>query len=185
MDIFWRNEDVRIIGIKQQRIKFLIQNEMNLMAYHLPLDAHTELGNNAQLAKILGLNITRWTGEPAIIASGTLKRKLNLNDFAQHVESKLNRRPLLIGDKNKIIKHVAWCTGAAQNYFDEAIALGVDAYISGEVSEQTYHLAKETGVAYLACGHHATERYGIQALGEHLAKRFLIEHIFIDIDNPI
>lgn len=182
---FWRNEDPRMMGLKQRRIKFLLQNDLNLIAYHLPLDAHVELGNNAQLAKILGLKIENWTGDPAIIATGSLPKPLTLSNFSHEIAFKLNRTPLLIGDKNKLIKHVAWCSGAAQNYFEEAIALGVDAYISGEVSEQTYHSAQESGVAYLACGHHATERYGIKALGEHLAEKFSLEHRFIDIDNPV
>ena len=182
---FWRNEDTRVIGIKQRRLKYLLENELNLIAYHLPLDAHAELGNNAQLARMLNFNLEKWVGDPAIIACGTLEAPMTLADFGSHIAVKLNRQPLILGDANKIIKRIAWCTGAAQNYFEEAIALGVDAYISGEVSEQTYHLAEESGVAYLACGHHATERYGIQALGEHLAQKFAVEHVFIDIDNPV
>ena len=182
---FWRNEDARVIGMKQKRLKFLLENELNLIAYHLPLDAHIEVGNNTQLAKVLGLSVESWTGDPAIIASGRLQVAMTLNDFGAHVNSRLNRQPLVLGAPDKIIRRVALCTGAAQNYFDEAIALGVDAFISGEVSEQTYHLAEESCVAYLGCGHHATERYGIQALGEHLAKKFAISHVFIDIDNPV
>ena len=182
---FWRNEDARVIGIKQRRLKYLLENELNLIAYHLPLDAHTELGNNACLAKVLNFNVEKWAGDPAIIACGAIEAPMSLADFGVHIASKLNRQPLILGNPKKIIQRVAWCTGAAQNYFEEAIALGVDAYISGEVSEQTYHLAEESGVAYLACGHHATERYGIQALGKHLAQIFALEHVFIDIDNPV
>ncbi len=182
---FWRNENPCLVGIKQQRLKFLLENDLNLIAYHLPLDAHAELGNNIQLAHQLGITLETWSGSPAMIACGTLSKPMLLSDFCAHITFKLNRAPLLLGDTKKIAKRIAWCTGAAQNYFEDAIALGVDVFISGEVSEQTYHLAQESGVAYIACGHHATERYGIQALGEHLAKKFALAHTFIDIDNPV
>lgn len=186
---FWRNEDERVIGIKRARLKFLLQHDINLVAYHLPLDAHSELGNNVQLGRVMGLNIDGWIGEknsePPIVAYGTLPDPMNLGAFGDYLTGILNRVPLLIGNINKPIKRVAWCTGAAQSYLDMAVTLGVDAFISGEVSEQTVHLARETGVAYIAAGHHATERYGVQALGQHLAGHFGLEHHFIDIDNPV
>ena len=182
---FWKNENPCIVGIKQKRIKFLLEHNMSLLAYHLPLDAHSELGNNAQLAKVLGFKQEGWSGHQNIIAHGVLLTPQLLSELAKHVEQKLNRTPMVIGDQNKLIKRVAWCTGAAQSYIDEAIQLGVDLFLSGEVSEQTFHSAKESGVAYIGAGHHATERYGIKALGEHLAEKFSIQHEFIEIHNPV
>lgn len=186
---FWRNEDERVIGIKRARLKFLLQHNLNLVAYHLPLDAHTELGNNAQLAHRLEVKIDAWASEkttdPAIVAHGTLPNIISLEELGSQIGEKLDRKPLLIGDLSKPIKRIAWCTGAAQNYLELAAKLDVDAFISGEISEQTVHLSRESGVAYIAAGHHATERYGVQALGQHLAGNFGLEHSFIDIDNPV
>jgi dinuclear metal center YbgI/SA1388 family protein len=186
---FWRNEDDRITGIKRARICFLLQHDLNLMAYHLPLDAHAELGNNAQLARVIGVKIDGWAseknGEPPIVAYGTLPKPAILSTFGTHLAGVLGRVPLLIGDLDRPVRRIAWCTGAAQDYFELALSLGVDAFISGEVSEQTVHLARESGMAYIGAGHHATERYGVQALGAHLAARFSLEHRFIDIDNPV
>lgn len=182
---FWKNENPCITGIKQKRIKFLLDNNINLLAYHLPLDAHPEVGNNAQLAKVLGMTLEGWSGQQNMIAHGHLINALPLAELAELVRQRLNREPLVFGEQDKIIKKVAWCTGAAQSYMEEAISLGVDLFISGEVSEQTYHLAQESGVAYIAAGHHATERYGVMALGEHLAEKFKIKHAFVDINNPV
>jgi dinuclear metal center YbgI/SA1388 family protein len=182
---FWKNEDATIVGLKRNRIKFLLENNISLLAYHLPLDAHPELGNNAQLAKKLGLEVQSWQGNQGLVGLGILPSAPSLRDFSKHIENKLQRTPLVIGDMNKSIKNVAWCTGGAQGYMQDAIDLGVDVFISGEVSEQTYHLAQESGVAYIAAGHHATERYGVQALGEHLAQHFGIKHEYIEIDNPV
>ena len=182
---FWKNEDPCIVGIKQKRIKFLLDNKISLLAYHLPLDAHPKLGNNAQLANRLGLNLEAWAGNQNILAYGTLPEGRLLGDFSQFVDLQLNRTPMVIGADNKQIKRVAWCTGGAQSYMQDAINLGVDLFISGEISEQTYHLAQESGVAYMAAGHHATERYGVNALGDHLAFHFSISHEFIDIHNPV
>lgn len=182
---FWKNEDATIVGLKRNRIKFLLENNISLLAYHLPLDAHSELGNNVQLAKKLGLEVKSWQGNQGLVGLGILPSAPSLKDFSKHVENQLQRKPLVIGDMNKSIKNVAWCTGGAQGYMQDAIDLGVDLFISGEVSEQTYHLAQESGVAYIAAGHHATERYGVQALGEHLAQHFGIKHEYIEIDNPV
>jgi dinuclear metal center YbgI/SA1388 family protein len=182
---FWRNEDPRMIGIKRDRLAFLLKHDINLAAYHLPLDAHAVVGNNVQLGQILGFELQGFTGEPAIVAHGLLKQDMTLETLGQHIESKLQRKPLIIGDAQKIIKKVAWCTGAAQGYIETAIELGVDAFISGEISEQTTHLAMESGVSYISAGHHATERYGIKALGEHLSEKFNLSHQFIDIENPV
>ena len=182
---FWKNEDAAIVGLKRNRIKFLLENNISLLAYHLPLDAHPALGNNAQFAQKLGLEVKSWQGNQGLVGLGILPAAPSLKDFSQHVENQLQRPPLVIGDMNKSIKNVAWCTGGAQGYMQDAIDLGVDLFISGEVSEQTYHLARESGVAFIAAGHHATERYGVQALGEHLAQYFGIEHEYIEIDNPV
>ena len=182
---FWKNEDPCIVGIKQKRIKFLLDNNISLLAYHLPLDAHPKLGNNAQLANRLGLNLEAWAGNQNILAYGTLPEARLLGDFSQFVDLQLNRTPMVIGSDSKKIKRVAWCSGGAQSYMQDAINLGVDLFISGEISEQTYHLAQESGVAYMAAGHHATERYGVNALGDHLASHFSISHEFIDIHNPV
>lgn len=182
---FWRNEDPRIKGMKRTRLKLLLEHDMNLAAYHLPLDAHPELGNNAQLGQVMGVSMEGMVGEPAIIAHGKLPIPLTLGAFGRHLHQVLNREPLLVGDEDKKLSRIAWCTGAAQSHFEEAMALGVDAFISGEISEQTVHQARESGIAYVAAGHHATERYGVQALGNHLANQFELQHFFIDIENPV
>ena len=182
---FWRGEALPITGIKKRRIQFLLQHDINLFAYHLPLDAHTELGNNVMLAKKLGLQITGRAGEKEMLLLAELKSPQPLQSLVNLIETKLNRKPQVIGDLNKPIQKIALCTGAAQGYIEQAAAAGVDAYISGEISEQTVHVAIESGVSYISAGHHATERYGIQALGEHLAQKFDLQHEFIDIDNPV
>ena len=181
---FWRGESLPIIGIKKRRIQFLLQHDINLFGFHLPLDAHHELGNNVMLAKKLGLTFGSWL-EGNIILLAELSQPQTLQTLAKMVETKLNRTPLVIGDIKKTIRRIGICTGAAQGYIEQAVAAKVDVYISGEISEQTVHIARETGVAYIAAGHHATERYGIQALGEHLAKKFELQHEFIDCDNPV
>lgn len=182
---FWRNEDARIVGIKQKRIKLLLESGMSLAAYHLPLDAHQELGNNAQLARQLGFVVDGWTGEQDLIAYGRTAVEMTGSMLRQHISRILDREAILLGPGEKPIRKVAWCTGGAQGYMEQAIALGVDAYISGEVSEQNLHLANEAGVVYIGAGHHATERYGIQALGAHLQNRFNLEHHYIEINNPV
>lgn len=182
---FWRGEALPIVGIKKRRLQFLLQHEMNLFAYHLPLDAHAELGNNVMLAKQLGLNITGKTGEKEMLLLAELNASHTLQTFANLIEAKLRRKPQVIGNLNKPIKTLALCTGAAQGYIEQAVASNVDVYLSGEISEQTVHVARETGMSYISAGHHATERYGIQALGEHLAAKFALKHTFIDCDNPV
>jgi len=182
---FWRGEDERVIGIKRARLKFLLENDINLVAYHLPLDAHLQFGNNVQLAKVMGVNLQGWAGEQNMVAHGSLEHEMILSAFGERLHTCLGRPPLLVGRPDRPIRCIAWCTGAAQSYMNTAIELGIDAFISGEISEQTVHLARESGVAYIAAGHHATERYGVQALGQHLAQHFSLEHAFIDIDNPV
>ena len=187
---FWRGESAVITGIKKRRIQFLLQHDISLIAYHLPLDAHTEFGNNVMLAKQLGLAVTGWAGpknknESNMLLLAELSAPLSLKEFAQIMDIKLNRAPQVIGDLTQIVQKVALCTGAAQGYIEQAVEAGVDVYISGEISEPTVHIARETGVSYIAAGHHATERYGVQALGAHLADKFGLTHTFIDCDNPV
>jgi dinuclear metal center YbgI/SA1388 family protein len=182
---FWRNEDQAITGIKKRRIAHLLEQDISLLAYHLPLDAHPEFGNNAQLALRLGFEMTGKFGEQDIAWHGNLKAPQSLSQLAANVADKLQRTPLVIGDGNREVRKIAWCSGGAQGYFEQAVALGVDAFLTGEISEQNVHVAQETGVAFIAAGHHATERYGVQALGEHLAHQWKIEHQFFDMDNPV
>ncbi|SAK80233.1 metal-binding protein [Caballeronia arationis] len=182
---FWKNEAPQITGRKYQRVRTLIANDLSLFAYHLPLDSHPELGNNAQIGARLGLIADGRFGEQDLGWIAPLPMPLSLEHFTASVENALGRKPLVLGDANRELRRVAWCTGGAQGYFDDAIAAGADVYLSGEVSEQTMHIAMESGVAYLAAGHHATERYGVQAVGAHLSEQFDIEHLFIDIDNPV
>jgi dinuclear metal center YbgI/SA1388 family protein len=181
---FWRSEDAAITGIKKRRIAQLLGNNVSLLAYHLPLDAHPELGNNAQLGKLLCLEEQGRFGEQNIACFGKLEQPKTLAQFAQRITHGLQRAPQIIGDNAKIIQKIAWCSGGAQGYFEAAVAQGVDAYLTGEISEQSFHIAQETGVAFIAAGHHATERHGIQALGEHLSAHFGLTHCFFDQDNP-
>jgi len=182
---FWKNEDARLIGMKQRRIKTLLSHDLSLLAYHLPLDVHPEVGNNVQLGRRLGLQqITPLPGDTKnLIWQGELAEPLSAAAFARHVATVLQREPLVVAAERSI-RRLAWCTGGAQGYIDQAIAAGVDAYLTGEVSEQTVHSARENGVSFFAAGHHATERYGVQALGDYLAAQLGIEHLFIDCDNP-
>lgn len=182
---FWKNEDPRVIGVKRARLELLLRRGISLLAYHLPLDAHPVLGNNAQLGRHLGLAIEGWFGDQGVGCYGTPSEAVSVADFAVRVKAVLGRAPLVIGDHNREIRRIAWCSGAAQGYLDDAVRLGVDAYLTGEVSEQTFHLARESGVTFIAAGHHATERYGVQALGEHLASHFGLDHQFRDSDNPV
>ena len=182
---FWRGEDPRITGTRRERIALILKHDLSLFAFHLPLDAHPEVGNNAQLGKLLGLEPVGRLGEQDIAMFGTLEKPIRLADFATRIETRLQRTPFVIGDSEREIYDVAWCTGAAQGMIEQAATCGADVYVSGEISEQTVHFAREAGIAYVAAGHHATERYGIRALGEHLAARFGIAHEFVDISNPV
>lgn len=184
---FWRGEDPCVVGIKQRRLKALLDADINLLAYHLPLDAHPQLGNNTCLGTLLGLEARGGFGGgpgPDIGQYGELPSPMSGEAFAALLGKKLAREPLHIPGSNEPIRRIAWCTGAAQGYIEEAAALGVDAYLTGEVSEQTVHLAREVGIHFFAAGHHATERYGVQALGAHLAERHGLEFEFVDIENP-
>ena len=182
---FWRGEDGRVTGFRKARLQALLGHDINLIGYHLPLDAHPELGNNAQLAKRLGWSIEGYFGDQELGCFGSGAGTGTLSDLAAQLTRELRRSPLLIGDADRPVRRIAWCSGGAQSYFEAAIDQGVDVFVSGEISEQHVHLARETGVAYLAAGHHATERFGVQALAAHLAERFGIECEFLDIDNPV
>ena len=185
---FWKGEDVVVTGMKRRRLHQLLTNNISLLGYHLPLDAHPELGNNVQLAKLLGFSITDRFGVGDGIALGCVGAThlaISPSEFSLHLNQCLGRLPLHIAGDSATITRVAWCTGAAQDYLESAAKLGVDAFISGEISEQTVHVAREMGVHYYAAGHHATERYGIQALSQHLSDYFGIQAQFVDIDNPV
>jgi len=185
---FWRGEDPRITGIKQQRIRKLLQHEISLIAYHLPLDAHPIYGNNVQLAKILDIDVEHsYDIEriPNLLWVGSLQHATPGSALAQKIGQILKREPLYLTGSDKLISKIAWCTGAAQDFIEQAASHGVDAYITGEVSERTFHFVQETGLHFYAAGHHATERYGVQALSEHLAHYFGITQQYVEIANPI
>ena len=182
---FWKGEDGRVTGIRRQRLKTLLANDISLLAYHLPLDAHPDLGNNAQLAARLGWLPEGRFGDQDIAWLGSLGAPIPAGQLAARIAEGLARVPLLIGDPERPVRRIGWCTGGAQDYFEQAIALGVDAFISGEISEQTVHLARESGVPYLACGHHATERYGVAALAGYLNRHCGLQCEFVDLDNPV
>lgn len=182
--LFWRGQDGRVTGWMKRRLQLLLQHDINLYAYHLPLDAHPELGNNARLGALLEFQPEGRFGENDLGCLGTPSRPLATEELAALLQSRLSRAPLVVPGDGRAIRRVAWCTGGAQGYFEAAIAAGADAYLTGEISEPQAHYARESGVAYFACGHHASERYGAEALGRHVADRFGLEHRFIDIDNP-
>jgi dinuclear metal center YbgI/SA1388 family protein len=185
---FWKGESQPVTGIKQRRLKTLLLNEINLVAYHLPLDAHPKLGNNARLADLLGFEVTgplEPGAAPAIGNVGQLEQPLTLDQLQARIAEVLQRSPQVIRGGEHEIRTLAWCTGAAERMIDLALAQGADAFISGEISEPVVHIAREAGIHYIGAGHHATERYGVQALGEHLAEHFGLEHRFVDIDNPV
>ena len=182
---FWRGEDSRVIGFRKARLQALLRHDINLVAYHLPLDGQPELGNNARLAALFDWRIEGRYGEQEIGFFGEAMRPQSLSALSDEVSAALHRPPLVVGDGNRQIERVAWCSGGGQSYFEQAALLGVDAFLSGEISEHSVHLARETGVAYIAAGHHATERLGIRALAEHLAKNLELECRFVDIDNPV
>ncbi|WP_397407565.1 Nif3-like dinuclear metal center hexameric protein [Polaromonas sp.] len=186
--LFWRGQDGRVTGWMKQRLALLLAHDINLYAYHLPLDAHPELGNNAQLGLQLGLKAERYFGENKLGflggRSGSGEGFDGADSLALHVKNALNRPVALVGRAPAAIKNIAWCSGGAQGYFEDAIAAGADAFITGEISEPQAHYAREMGVAFIACGHHASERYGAPAVAAHVAARFGLAHEFIDIDNP-
>lgn len=185
---FWRGEHAAVVGMKAKRLATLLNNDIGLLTYHLPLDAHPVVGNNVQIAKRLKISLQGSFGDKhrvPLARYGTLATPCSAQDLALEIEHALLRPPLLIAGGPVKISSVGVCTGAAQSYIEDAVALGLDAFISGEISENTVHTAREEKIHYYAAGHHATERYGVQALGEHLAEHFKLDHQFIEIENPV
>ncbi len=182
---FWKGEPAPLTGIKGRRVGTLFRNGISLMAYHLPLDAHPRLGNNVLLGESLGIQDSAPADEQGLLWSGALPTEETAQEFGARIQQALGRESLHLPGGGEAIHRVGWCSGAAQGHIEQAAALGLDAFVSGEVSEQTLHLARELGVHYFAAGHHATERFGVQALGEHLASEFGLEYQFVDIPNPV
>jgi dinuclear metal center YbgI/SA1388 family protein len=182
---FWKGEAQPLVGVKGNRVASLMRNNINLLAFHLPLDAHPEVGNNAQLARIMEWRLEGSGGEQGLLFHGRLPRPQGLAELVAELESRLDTSTLAIDGGGRQIERIAWCTGAAQGFIEAAAEWGVDAFVSGEVSEPTYHLARELGIHYIAAGHHATERYGVQALALEIAARFDVRQQFIDIANPV
>ncbi len=189
---FWKNENPCVRGPKRKRLGLALQNDLNVFAYHLPLDAHPTLGNNAQLGRVLGFEADRDAdgnpvvcGPDGLVWLGQCNVRQSLEELGQNICNALQRSPLIVGNPQQNIQRVAWCTGGAQSMMEAAVAAGADVYITGEASEPTFHLAKETGTGFIAAGHHATERYGVQALGLAIENKFGIRVEFIDLDNPI
>jgi dinuclear metal center YbgI/SA1388 family protein len=182
---FWRGESPCLTGVKGARLRALLDHGMHLFAYHLPLDVHPEVGNNAQLGRRLGWSTDGRAGPDGLIAWHDLKQPRQANGIAGSLNRRLARKPLMVGRLERTIHRIAWCTGAAQDMIEAAAACGADAFVSGEIAERTTHLARELGIVYLAAGHHATERYGVQALGERAARELGLSHEFIDDPNPV
>ncbi|SNB62034.1 Nif3-like dinuclear metal center hexameric protein [Kingella negevensis] len=183
--MFWKSEPVTITGWKKQRIATLLKHQINLVGYHLPLDAHPTLGNNTQLAAQMSWQPENAFGEQNLLNIGSLpENQQTLADLAAQLKTVLQREPVVVGNLSGSLKKVAWCTGGAQGFFQAAIDAGADVFITGEISEAQYHLANETGVAFVSAGHHATERYGVQALGKAIAEEFGLDVQFFDESNP-
>ncbi len=185
---FWNGESPRVVGMKRRRLAALLTNEVNLLAYHLPLDAHPQLGNNARLGQLMGLSGSESLNpdDPAAVGNvADLEQPVPAAAMVARLEAITGRAALHIGESAAPVRRIAWCTGAAQGYIEAAVAAGADLFVTGEASEQTVHVAREEGVHFVAAGHHATERFGVQALGEHLQDQFDLEHRFFEIDNPV
>jgi dinuclear metal center YbgI/SA1388 family protein len=179
---FWKNENAVITGIKKNRIKALLDNHINLFAYHLPLDAHPVIGNNIQLALRFNIQNPQPIGE-TLVWQGEVDA--SLHELVQSVMNVTSRAPLAFGNKDKKIKKITWCSGGAQSYIEHAINIGADCFITGEVSEQIPAICKENDIAFISAGHHATERYGVQALGQHISQKFELDYQYVDIDNIV
>lgn len=184
---FWKNENPCVTGTKRTRLELLLKNDISLFAYHLPLDMHQEVGNNFQLGRLLGIHsdgLLQSSDRVTCGSHGHFDEPIQAETLKYLIDTKLQRSCIHVDAGPKKISTVGWCTGAGQKFIELAIEKHLDAYISGEISEPTAHLAREAGIHYFAAGHHATERYGIQALGEHLMQKFDLSHEFVDIDNP-
>ena len=187
---FWRGEAQQVVGMKRRRLAALLANDVSLLAYHLPLDAHPQLGNNARLGQLMGFAIEVQAPLQPEVVNGLgniadLPEAVLAHEFVARLAQITGRVPLHVGDPGAVVRRIAWCTGAAQDYITAAVEAGADLFVTGEASEQTVHTAKEEGIHFVAAGHHATERYGVQAVGEHLAATFSLEHRYIEIDNPV
>jgi dinuclear metal center YbgI/SA1388 family protein len=182
--LFWRGQDGCVKGWMKQRLAKLLAHDINLLAYHLPLDAHPTMGNNAQWGQRMGWVADGRFGEQDLGFIGPTGDVHSLDALSTRVQASMGRAPVVVPGDGRSLRRVAWCSGGAQSYFEAAIAAGADAFLTGEISEPQAHYAREMGVAFLACGHHASERYGVQALGEHLHTQLGVAHTFIDIDNP-
>lgn len=185
---FWKGEAYPITGMKKNRIAKIIKNDINLFAYHLPIDVHPELGNNAQLAKILGIGNVRAVesfSPLGVVMQGELSQPTDMSDFGQLIQATLGRQPLISDVRKKPITKLAWCTGGGQSFIDEVAEIGVDAFLTGEASEKTIHSSRELNIDFISAGHHATERCGVEEVGKHLAEQFDIDVEFIDIHNPV
>ena len=182
--LFWRGHDGRLTGWLRERVARLLANDINLFAYHLPLDAHAELGNNAQLGRRLGLTADARFGDQQLGFIGPAAGLVSLSALVDAVATVLSRTPLVVPGDGRPLRRIAWCTGGAQGWFEAAVAAGADVYLTGEISEPQAHVARETGVAFIACGHHASERFGAPAVAAWVANRFGLQHRFIEIDNP-
>jgi len=182
---FWRGEEQRVTGIRRKRLGLLLAHDINLFGFHLPLDAHPDLGNNAGLGRLMGWCAEGTASAQPLIWLGHPEHAISAGEVARMIAARLAREPLLVGDPRRLVRKVAWCTGGAQGYFEQAIEAEADLFVSGEISEQTVHLARESGIPYIAAGHHATERYGIQALSAHLHEVCGLDSSFLDLDNPV
>jgi len=183
---FWKGEDPCLVGIRRERIALLLEHGLSLIAYHLPLDAHPEWGNNIGLGRKLGWQVDgAFGGDPPLALCGHLAAPTPPSQVEAALAAALGRAPLWIPGGDYPVARIGWCTGAAQDYIEEAATLGLDAFVSGEVSEQTVHVAREAGIHYFAAGHHATERFGVQALAAHLGEYFGIASEYIEVDNPV
>ncbi|WMY97637.1 MAG: Nif3-like dinuclear metal center hexameric protein [Arsenophonus sp.] len=180
---FWKNESNLIKNIKRKRLKTLLSNNINLYAYHIPLDAHPVIGNNVQLGNIIGVNIDDYI--TPLLPVGRFSIPISSSELMTRLKNRLDRQPLYYGDFiSKKISTVAWCSGKGQKFIETVAKLGIDAFITGEVSEETFHISKEMKIHFYSAGHHATERYGIKALGEWIKKNYNLDVTFIDIPNP-
>lgn len=182
--LFWRGQDGRVTGWMRKRLATLLKHDINLIAYHLPLDAHASLGNNAQWGQRLGWVADARFGDQDLGFIGPAPNGLDFDALTQRLRHVMGRDVVGVAGDGRAFQRVAWCSGGAQGYFEQAIAAGADVFLTGEISEPQAHLARETGVAFIACGHHASERWGVQAVGEHLAQRMGVAHTFIDLPNP-
>lgn len=188
---FWKGESPIVVGMKKRRLKQLLKHNISLISYHLPIDVHPTLGNNAQIGKMLNLNKVQAISSikpTGIVMTGTLQKPMSHSEFSDTLSSLLNRQIISVGNKSKISK-LAWCTGGGQNFIDQVVEQSdfdspIDAFISGEISEQTTHSAVEQNIDFFAAGHHATERYGVKAIGEWLRDMHSLDVQFVDIDNP-